>query len=305
MSEYHVPAMVQETLDGLVINPDGIYVDATYGGGGHSQAILQKLSDKGRLISFDQDEQAFQNKLEDSRLTLILSNFRYIYRFLRYYDISQVDGVLADLGVSSHQLDIPQRGFAFRHKELNLPLDMRMNLSQRNSAADLINQSAPAILENIFKEYGEIWNASKLVAAIIEFKKKNLIETVGQLVQIASPVSVGQPNQYLAKVFQALRIAVNDEMGALQCLLTDTVDYLKPGGRLVIISYHSLEDRLVKHMIQSGNVGGILKRDPFGNKLKVFEAVTKKPLIPSDKEIKENYRVRSARLRIAEKSVKE
>ncbi|MGB3531256.1 MAG: 16S rRNA (cytosine(1402)-N(4))-methyltransferase RsmH, partial [Saprospiraceae bacterium] len=179
MSEYHVPAMVQETLDGLVINPDGIYVDATYGGGGHSQAILQKLSDKGRLISFDQDEQAFQNKLEDSRLTLILSNFRYIYRFLRYYDISQVDGVLADLGVSSHQLDIPQRGFAFRHKELNLPLDMRMNLSQRNSAADLINQSAPAILENIFKEYGEIWNASKLVAAIIEFKKKNLIETVG------------------------------------------------------------------------------------------------------------------------------
>lgn len=248
--------MVQETLDGLVINPDGIYVDATYGGGGHSQAILQKLSDKGRLISFDQDEQAFQNKLEDSRLTLILSNFRYIYRFLRYYDICQVDGVLADLGVSSHQLDIPQRGFAFRHKELNLPLDMRMNLSQRNSAADLINQSAPAILENIFKEYGEIWNASKLVAAIIEFKKKNLIETVGQLVQIATPVSVGQPNQYLAKVFQALRIAVNDEMGALQCLLTDTVDYLKPGGRLVIISYHSLEDRLVKHMIQSGNVEG-------------------------------------------------
>ncbi|MEP7322054.1 MAG: 16S rRNA (cytosine(1402)-N(4))-methyltransferase RsmH [Saprospiraceae bacterium] len=308
MSEYHLPAMVQETLDGLRLDPDGVYVDATYGGGGHSKAILQKLSAKGRLISFDQDEQAIQNKakdeIQDGRLTLIHSNFRFIYRYLKYYDIPPVDGLLADLGVSSHQLDKPDRGFAFRHKELNLSLDMRMNQSQDKSAADLINQSNPAELEFIFKTYGEIWNAEKLVKAIQDFKKKQPVSTIAQFIQIAEPHTMGPLHQYLAKAFQGLRIAVNDEMGALKQMLEDTDQILKPGGRLVVISYHSLEDRMVKHLIQFGNPEGIVRQDMYGNKIKTFEAITKKAISPSDKEIKENYRVRSARLRVAEKSAK-
>ena len=296
--------MVRESLDGLRIDPDGVYVDATYGGGGHSTAILNQLSIKGRLISFDQDEQALINQLDDARLNLIHSNFRYILRFLKYLEIGPVDGLLADLGVSSHQLDIPERGFAFRHKELNLPLDMRMNQSQAMTAADLINQSDPKELEFILKTYGEIWNASKLVHAIQEFRKKQPVLTVGQLVQIGESHAMGLAHQYHAKVFQALRIAVNDEMGALKQLLWDADKILKPGGRLVIISYHSLEDRMVKHLIQFGNVDGLDRKDIYGNKLKTFDAISKKAISPSDQEIKENYRVRSARLRVAEKSVK-
>ncbi len=302
--DYHVPAMVPETLDGLDIKPEGIYVDVTYGGGGHSKAILDRLGAKGRLIAFDQDEQAFQNKLEDPRLLLIHSNFRYVRRFLKYYDIPEIDGLLADLGVSSHQLDLPERGFAFRHKALNLPLDMRMNQHQLMTAADMINQYPAQALEQIFKEYGEIWNAPKLVAAIVHYRSKHDIQTISQFVQIAESVVTGLLQQYMAKAFQALRIAVNDELGALKQLLEDAAEVIKPGGRLVVISYHSLEDRLVKHMIQYGNVEGEVRQDTFGNKLRVFEAVSKKPMQPTDKEIKENYRVRSARLRIAEKSVK-
>ena len=301
--DYHVPAMVPETLEGLDIKPDGIYVDVTYGGGGHSKAILDRLGAKGRLIAFDQDEQAFQNKLEDPRLLLIHSNFRYVRRFLKYYDIPEIDGLLADLGVSSHQLDLPERGFAFRHKALNLPLDMRMNQHQLMTAADMINQYPAQALEQIFKEYGEIWNAPKLVAAIVQYRSKHDIQTISQFVQIAESVVTGLLQQYMAKAFQALRIAVNDELGALKQLLEDAAEVIKPGGRLVVISYHSLEDRLVKHMIQYGNVEGEVRQDTFGNKLRVFEAVSKKPMQPTDKEIKENYRVRSARLRIAEKSV--
>jgi 16S rRNA (cytosine1402-N4)-methyltransferase len=296
--------MVQECLDGLQLKSDSVVVDATYGGGGHSKAILQKLNAKGHLISFDQDEQALQNKVDDPRLTLIHSNFRYILRYLKYLNIPPVDGLLADLGVSSHQLDVPERGFAFRHKELNLPLDMRMNQSQSMSAADLINQSDSDELEFILKTYGEIWNAPKLVKAMLDFRKKQTVINVGQLVQIAEPHAMGLAHQYLAKVFQALRIAVNDEMGALKQMLDDAAEILKPGGRLVIISYHSLEDRMVKHLIQFGNVEGLVRKDVYGNKLKTFDAISKKAISPSDQEIKENYRVRSARLRVAEKSVK-
>lgn len=300
--DYHVPAMVQETLEGLNINPEGIYVDVTFGGGGHSKAILQKLNAKGRLIAFDQDEHAFQNQINDDRFLLIQSNFKYLKRFLRFYEVDQVDGLLADLGVSSHQLDQPERGFAFRHQDINLPLDMRMNIQQHKTAADVINFTASSRLESIFKDYGEIWNASKLVKAIEQHKSRAPILTVGQLVAVAGSVAIGPVNQYLAKTFQALRIEVNDELQALEQLLEDTVSLLKPGGRMVVISYHSLEDRLVKRIIQAGNVKGIPRQDPFGNKLNELTAVSKKSIQPSEKEIKENYRVRSARLRIAEKS---
>lgn len=303
MSEYHIPAMLIETIDGLNINPDGIYVDGTFGGGGHSRAILQRLSDKGHLYAFDQDENAFRNKIDDHRITLIHSNFRYVGRWLHYFGVDQVDGFLADLGVSSHQLDDPERGFAFRHKELLLPLDMRMGKEAPFSAADLLNTRSAKILESIFKEYGEIWNAPKLVAAIMNYRKKTKFQTIGQFVQLASPFTIGQVNQYLAKVFQALRIAVNNEMEVLKSVLEDSIHFIKPGGRLVILSYHSLEDRMVKHLIQTGNVEGIINQDQYGNKKMYYKAITKKPLLPEEKEVKENYRARSARLRIAEKLV--
>lgn len=301
MSEYHIPAMLTETIDGLNINPDGVYVDGTFGGGGHSQAILQRLSDKGHLYAFDQDENAFRNKIDDPRITLIHSNFRYVGRWLRYFGANQVDGFLGDLGVSSHQLDDPDRGFAFRHKELALPLDMRMGKEAPLSAADLLNTYDAKTLESILKEYGEVWNASKLVTAIINYRKKTKIQTIGQFVQLASPFTIGQVNQYMAKVFQALRIAVNNEMDVLKAVLEDSIQFIKPGGRLVILSYHSLEDRMVKHVIQTGNVEGIINQDQYGNKKMYYKAITKKPLLPNEKEVKENYRARSARLRIAEK----
>ncbi len=294
--------MVRETIEGLNIKPDGIYVDVTFGGGGHSRAILSRLGDKGRLIAFDQDENAIRNKIDDPRFTLIHSNFRYVRRFLRYYEIGTVDGLLADLGVSSHQLDDPDRGFAFRHKELAMPLDMRMNQDMDMSAAVYLNQKDGNTLQDIFKKYGEIWNANKVVTAILDYRKKNKLQTIGQFVQIVTPYAIGPVNQYLAKLFQALRIAVNDEMGALQSMLEDAEQLLKPGGRLVIISYHSLEDRMVKHVIQSGNVEGNVIQDQYGNKKSYYTAITKKPLLPKEEEVKENYRVRSARLRIAEKS---
>jgi len=298
---YHVPAMVQEVLDGLKINPEGIYVDVTFGGGGHSKAILQKLNSKGRLIAFDQDENAFQNQIQDDRFLLIQSNFRYLKRFLKFYEITGIDGLLADLGVSSHQLDKPERGFAFKHQDINLPLDMRMNLQQSRTAADVLNQTEASRLETIFKEYGEIWNAAKLVKAIEQYKARSPILTIGQLVTVASGTAIGPVHQYLAKTFQALRIEVNDELLALEQLLEDSVELLNPGGRLVVISYHSLEDRLVKRIIQAGNVKGITRQDSFGNKINKLVAVSKKTIQPSEEEIKENYRVRSARLRIAEK----
>ncbi|MBP6793524.1 MAG: 16S rRNA (cytosine(1402)-N(4))-methyltransferase RsmH [Saprospiraceae bacterium] len=293
--------MLTETIDGLNINPDGVYVDGTFGGGGHSQAILQRLSDKGHLYAFDQDENAFRNKIDDPRITLIHSNFRYVGRWLRYFGANQVDGFLGDLGVSSHQLDDPDRGFAFRHKELALPLDMRMGKEAPLSAADLLNTYDAKTLESILKEYGEVWNASKLVTAIINYRKKTKIQTIGQFVQLASPFTIGQVNQYMAKVFQALRIAVNNEMDVLKAVLEDSIQFIKPGGRLVILSYHSLEDRMVKHVIQTGNVEGIINQDQYGNKKMYYKAITKKPLLPNEKEVKENYRARSARLRIAEK----
>lgn len=302
MSEYHIPAMLNETIDGLNIDPDGIYVDVTFGGGGHSKAILQKLSDKGRLIAFDQDVNAFRNKLDASNFTLIHSNFRYVRRWLQYLGLQQVHGLLGDLGVSSHQLDDPGRGFAFKHKELALPLDMRMSPDATYTAADLINTSTAESMEEILKEYGEVWNGGKLSKAIVDQRKKNRFQTIGQLVQIASPLAIGPVNQYLAKVFQAFRIKVNDEMGVLQDMLEDSLHFLKPGGRLVIISYHSLEDRMVKHVIQTGNVEGKVHQDNYGNKKQYFKAITKKPVMPTKEEIKENYRVRSARLRVAEKS---
>lgn len=300
--EYHVPAMVQECLEGLHIRPDGIYVDATFGGGGHSRAILEKLGVNGRLIAFDQDEQAFQNSIPDPRFLLIHSNFRYLRRFLKYYGIGQIDGLLADLGVSSYQLDIPGRGFAFRHQGQDLPLDMRMNQQQPRTAADVINHTDPVKLEMILREYGEVWNARRLVELIRKRKGRSPVTTVAQLEDLARSVAVGPVHQYLAKVFQAIRIEVNEEMTSLRQLLNDAVDVLKPGGRLVVISYHSLEDRMVKHLIQSGDVDGQVKKDPYGKKITKLRAVSKKTIQPSEEEIKENYRVRSARLRIAEKS---
>lgn len=290
--------MLRECLDGLNIRPDGIYVDATYGGGGHSREILNLIPD-GKLFAFDQDLDAVQAVRDAQNLIFIDHNFQFIRNFLKYYDVDEVDGILADLGISSHQIDEGERGFSFR---FDAPLDMRMNQKQSLDAYQVVNEYDVEALSRLFKLYGELKYAWKLANKIVAVRKQKPIKTTGELATIAEEFTIPrQRNKELAQLFQAIRIEVNDEMGALKRFLTQSLKVLKPGGRLVIMSYHSLEDRLVKGFMQTGNFDGQVETDEFGNTSKPFRIITRKPITPSDKELEENPRSRSARLRIAEK----
>ena len=298
MKMYHNPVLLHESVKGLKIIPDGTYVDVTYGGGGHSKVILQKLGPKGRLIAFDQDRDAHKNKIDDNRLKLIESNFKYLNNHLNYLQISQVDGLLADFGISSYQIDTKTRGFSIR---FDSKLDMRMDQSQKMDAQFIINKYDREKLENIFQNYGELRNYRRIVDLIVSERKNNKINTSGDLKRILEPLSISsEKNKFLAKVFQAIRIEVNDEINIIKSLLVQSSRILKKGGRLVCISYHSLEDRLVKRFIQNGTFERDAISDIYGNKDLIFKKIGK--LISPDKEeVGSNNRSRSAKLRVAEK----
>lgn len=297
-TNYHIPVLLSQSVEGLAIRPDGVYVDVTYGGGGHSRIILESLT-TGRLIAFDQDVDANQNVIADERLIFVQHNFRFLQNFLRYYGFDQVDGILADLGVSSHDFDVAERGFSFR---FDGKLDMRMNQQGSITAEHIVNEYEEADLLRIFRTYGELDNAKKTASVIVEARKKSKIRTTFQLCQVIEPLVPQRiANKYLAKVFQALRIEVNQELDVLRAFLEDAEKVLKPGGRLVVISYHSLEDRLVKNFIQSGDFSGEAEKDFYGNIQLKFKPIGKKFIIPSEEEIEVNPRARSAKLRIAEK----
>lgn len=296
---YHKPALLHESIDGLNIKPKGSYVDLTFGGGGHSLEVLKKLGKNGRLVAFDQDQDASVNVPEDKRLIFVGANFRYLKHFLRYHAIEKVDGILADLGISSHQIDLPERGFSFNS---NAALDMRMDVRNRMTAAQLLNEAPRDELVRIFKTYGELGNASALSSAILEAREKEGIETAGDLERVLKKfIPKHQSNKFLARVYQALRIEVNREMEALGEMLVQTADYLRPGGRLVVIAYHSIEDRIVKNYMRSGNLEGKIEKDFYGNIRTPWKLVTRSVITPSEAEIKENNRARSAKLRIAER----
>jgi 16S rRNA (cytosine1402-N4)-methyltransferase len=295
---YHNPVLLKESVEGLNIKSDGLYVDVTYGGGGHSREILKHLT-TGKLYAFDQDDDAFANRITDEKLILIKQNFRYMKNFLKMYNALPVDGILADLGVSSHQFDEGTRGFSTRFEGV---LDMRMDQSGKETAADIINHYEEQALIKIFSEYGEVENSKRLAACIVKERAVKPIKTTEELKQaIISCTPKMKPQQYLAKVFQALRIAVNRELDVLQEFLMQCTEILKPGGRLAVISYHSLEDRLVKNFIRSGNFEGKVEQDFYGNKLVNFKAVNRQIITPSEAELIDNSRSRSAKLRIAEK----
>lgn len=290
--------MLKECLDGLNIDPNGVYVDVTFGGGGHSKAILERL-DKGTLISFDQDPDAAKNAPDDDRLIFVAQNFRYLKKFCKLNGFKQVDGILADLGVSSHQFDSAERGFSIR---FDAELDMRMDQTSDLTAKKVINEYDEADLHRIFGMYGEIQNAKTLAKTIIVARLREPINTIAQLKEVVKPlVKRGKENQYYAQLFQAVRIEVNQELEALQEMLEQTAEILKPGGRLVVMSYHSLEDRLVKNFINKGKFRGEVEKDFFGNEIKPFEQLTRKAIVPKEEEIKENNRARSAKLRIGVK----
>lgn len=299
MAEYHTPVMLRECIEGLAIKPDGIYVDVTFGGGGHSLEILKHLNENGRLLAFDQDADAQLNIPKDDRLTFIDQNFRYLRNNCRLHGAPLVDGILADLGVSSHQFDQPERGFSTR---FDADLDMRMDQSGALTAKDVVNTYPEEDLHRIFGMYGEIQNAKSLAGTIATARLNGAITSVEELKKvIARLIPKGKENKYLAQVFQALRIEVNQEMEALQEFLLQTVDVLKTGGRLVVMSYHSLEDRPVKNFIAKGKFRGEVEKDFFGNEIKPLEAVSRKAITATEEEIKMNNRARSAKLRIAEK----
>jgi 16S rRNA (cytosine1402-N4)-methyltransferase len=297
---YHIPVLLSEAMDGLQIRENGVYVDCTFGGGGHSAQILAHLKLDGRLFGFDQDSDAKKNSLDDARFVFIPHNFRYIGKFLRLNGVSVVDGILADLGVSSHQFDEPERGFSIRH-EANL--DMRMDNRQVLTAEIILNTYAERKLQDLFSDYGEVTNARTLARAIVSLRNKTPFRTVNGFKQSIAELVKGNPNRYFAQIFQALRIEVNDEMGALRELLEHAPALLKPGGRIVIISFHSLEDRIVKQFFKNGRFDEKSEEDPFGSSPSVapFRMLTKKPVTPSEKELRVNPRARSAKLRIAEK----
>lgn len=295
---YHNPVLLNESISGLNINPSGIYVDVTYGGGGHSQEILKNLNSKGKLIAFDQDQDAIENKSNDRRLNLVKSNFKYLNNFLNYFKINEIDGLMADFGISSHQIDNKDRGFSTR---FNSELDMRMNSTQKIDAKAIVNDYDKDQLEYIFKNFGELRNYKKVAEKIISERAKTPIETTGDLKKILSPlVKVKDENKFLAQVFQSIRIEVNDELEVIRTLLSESSKYIKKGGRLVCISYHSLEDRIVKKFIQNGGFNDEVTTDLYGNKNTIFKKVGKM-ITPSNQEIKINNRSRSAKLRIAEK----
>jgi 16S rRNA (cytosine1402-N4)-methyltransferase len=290
--------LLTESVDALQIQPDGIYVDVTYGGGGHSKAILQKLGVNGKLIAFDQDADAAKNVTSDERLVFVNQNFRHLKKYLKVLNAFPVHGILADLGVSSWQFDTAERGFSFR---FDSDLDMRMDNTLPVSAKDIVNNYSEKQLVEIFSEYGEVRNSKTLARTIAEGRKTKSIKTISEFIELVEPVIAGIRNKYLAQVFQALRIAVNEEINVLESMLTQSAESLKQGGRLVVISYHSLEDRMVKNFMKTGNVKGEIVKNIFGQTNKVFEVITKKPVEPNTEEIKKNSRARSAKMRIAEK----
>lgn len=292
---YHKPVLLAESVDALVNNPDGVYVDVTFGGGGHSREILSRLSEKGRLFSFDQDSDALNNAIEDSRFTLINQNFRFLENSLLMYGVNQVDGILADLGVSSHQFDQAERGFSIRS---DAPLDMRMNNMQSLDAQSVVNDYEEELLADIFYYYGELREARKLAREIVNKRKSADIKTTEDLKKVFSYVPAHKSNKFFAQVFQAIRIEVNQELDALKEMLVQSSNVLKKDGRLVIISYHSLEDRLVKKFLKNGMFEGEPERDVYGNYQKVFELPNRKAVVPTDEEIEDNSRARSAKMRV-------
>ena len=297
---YHVPVLLRESIDGLDIKPDGVYVDVTFGGGGHSREILQRLGKKGHLYSFDQDEDAERNIPEDGRFTFVRSNFRYLRNWMRYYGVEQIDGLLADLGVSSHHFDDETRGFSFRFEA---PLDMRMNKRAGMTAADILNNYSEEQLADVFYIYGELKNARKIANAIVKARSEKAIETTGDLLQITEDLlPKTREKKEAAKLFQALRIEVNHEMDALKEMLNGAREVLREGGRLSVITYHSLEDRIVKNFMKAGNAEGKVKQDFFGRVEAPFKQIGGKVITPSEEEQQQNPRSRSAKLRIAEKS---
>ncbi len=295
---YHNPVLLQECIDGLAIKPDGIYVDVTFGGGGHAREIIKKL-DTGRLLGFDQDTDAERNIIHDDRFIFIRANFRFMRNFLKLYKLYPVDGILADLGVSSHQFDEPARGFSTR---FNAELDMRMDTGSKLSGKKVLNTYSENELKRIFSEFGEIENAGRLASNIVANRREMPINTTGDLIKaIGGCYNKKLENKYLARVFQAVRIEVNNEIGILKEFLNQTVEALKAEGRIAVISYHSLEDRLVKNFFKSGNFEGNINKDFYGNPLVQFKPINRRPIIAGEQEISENSRARSAKLRIAEK----
>ncbi len=296
---YHTPALLSESVNGLNIRTNGVYVDVTFGGGGHSREILRLLGNEGRLLAFDQDEKAAENAIADSRFTFVRSNFRFLKNFLRYHDIEKVDGVLADLGVSSHHFDDAERGFSFRFSG---DLDMRMNRDAKKTAAQILNEYSEEKLSDLFFHYGELKNARKIASEVVAFRQSEPIQNTAQLLQVLEPFTrKDREKKTLAQAFQALRIEVNNEMSALTDMLTQALEVLTPGGRLSVISYHSLEDRLVKNFFRTGNFEGELVKDFFGNVETPFELVNRKVIVASEEEQQRNPRSRSAKLRVAEK----
>ncbi|MGX5820488.1 16S rRNA (cytosine(1402)-N(4))-methyltransferase RsmH [Chitinophaga lutea] len=298
-SSYHLPVLLHEVVELLRIDPAGTYADATFGGGGHSRAILEQLGPQGRLIVFDQDDDAYRNRIPDERVTFVRENFRHLQRFLRLHNAPGIDGLLADLGVSSHQFDTGARGFSTR---FDGNLDMRMDTRSSRTAADVLQTYSEQRLQGLFQDYGEVTNARTLARTIVQLRKAHPLKTIGEFKSLIQPIVKGNPAKYLAQVFQALRIEVNDELGALRDLLTQSAQVLKPGGRLAIITFHSLEDRLVKNFMKTGSFD-TTEDHPFSTETtpKVFRLVTKKPVTAGDAELRANPRSRSAKLRVAEK----
>lgn len=309
MSEYHVPVLLQESVTALVTSESGFYVDATFGGGGHSSQILSMLSGTGKLMAFDRDKDAMGNKIEDERLILVHNNFRFVRNFVMHYALQnkfedftkfKADGILADLGVSSHQFDTPERGFSFR---FDAGLDMRMNPESEISASDVINTYGESELTRIFKIYGEIEKPHKVASLIVKKREKEAIKSTSALNDAVKDIlPKNAEHKFLAKLYQSLRIEVNKEMQSLECFLKGASKILKPGGRLVVITYHSIEDRMVKNFMKTGNVEGSVQKDFYGNVISPFKSLYKKPVIPSEEEISSNTRARSAKLRVAVKT---
>ena len=296
-TDYHIPVLLQECMEGLAINPEGTYVDATFGGGGHARKIFEKLSNKGTLFGVDQDQDALENSWAAPNFHFVKSNFRFIQNHLGLHGVQLIDGLLADLGVSSHQFDVPNRGFSLR---VCAPLDMRMNKNGAVTAADILNNTPENDLYLLFRTYSDILHLGKLINNILRFRMSKPFETTKELVDVALlSAPKGKENKYLAQVFQAIRIEVNQELDALKELLEQSAKILKPGGRLVVMSYHSLEDRIVKNYLKRGSFDGEIEKDFFGNVLKPFTEITRHPIVPSDDEIVLNSRSRSAKLRIA------
>lgn len=297
---YHIPALLPETLEALDVRPEGVYVDATFGGGGHSRAIMALLDERGHLYSFDQDDEAVSRAPEDKRFTIVYSNFRFLRNFMRYYGVDSVDGVLADLGVSFHHFDAAERGFSFR---MDAPLDMRMNRHAARTAADLLATMSEEELANVLYLYGELKQSRRMAPAIVKSREAaKPVRTTGELLEILKPmINPRQEKKELAMVFQALRIAVNGELTALEQFLQQACELLKPGGRLAVITYHSLEDRLVKNFMRSGNIRGEVEKDFFGRSSSPLKPLGSKPIVPGDEEVDRNPRSRSAKLRVAVK----